>query len=136
MIDDAPVDTAKPLPACLWCGCSFTPRRGGSPRVFCASGCRTAFHTAARLWAERAVAAGSLTIADLQNGDPAACKLGRGSSSPCTVQGQAADAAMARLDALLDAISDELSEDELMSVPEVVLALVVYADELSRPKAS
>ena len=60
---------------CRWCGRACRPRRGGSPRVFCTSGCRNAFHTAARRWAERAIAAGMLTIAELRNGDPAACTL-------------------------------------------------------------
>jgi hypothetical protein len=41
---------------CRWCGRAFELRRGGSPRVFCRPGCRTAFHTAARRWAEDAVA--------------------------------------------------------------------------------
>jgi len=61
---------------CLWCGQPFEPRHtGGSPRVFCTSGCRTAFHSAARRWAEQAVAAGLLTVAELRSGDPAACTL-------------------------------------------------------------
>ena len=66
--------TAAPI-HCRWCGRACRPRRGGSPRVFCTSGCRNAFHAAARRWAERAIAAGMLTIAELRNGDPAACTL-------------------------------------------------------------
>jgi hypothetical protein len=61
--------------ACLWCESSFEPRRGGSPQRFCAPKCRTAFWTALRRWAERAVAADTLTIADLKSGVAAACTL-------------------------------------------------------------
>jgi hypothetical protein len=43
--------------------------------VFCGPGCRTAFHTAARRWAEAAVAAGVVTVDHIRNGVPAACTL-------------------------------------------------------------
>jgi hypothetical protein len=43
--------------------------------VFCGPACRTAFHTAARRWAEGAVAVGVLTIADIRKGRLAACTL-------------------------------------------------------------
>jgi hypothetical protein len=64
-----------PSPACLWCGKGFRPQWRGSPQVFCATACRSAFHTASRRWAESAVACGALTVADLRNGDSQACTL-------------------------------------------------------------
>ena len=66
--------TAALVP-CRWCGRACRPRRGGSPRLFCTSGCRTAFHSACRRWAERAIASGLLTLPELRSGDPAACML-------------------------------------------------------------
>ena len=74
-----------PSLACLWCGKPFKPRRCGSPQIFCGAACRSAFHSAGRRWAERAIASGALTVGDLRNGDPQACTLrGRkeGGSSP------------------------------------------------------
>jgi len=63
---------------CRWCGREFQARgRGGSKQAYCCPRHRVAFHRAARLWAERAIAAGVLTIADLWNGDPSACTLRR-----------------------------------------------------------
>jgi hypothetical protein len=43
--------------------------------VFCGPACRTAFHTAARRWAERVVDAGFLTVDHIRSGDPTACTL-------------------------------------------------------------
>ena len=40
------------------------------------------FWSALRRWGERAVAAGILTIADIRRGDPAACTLLPGATSP------------------------------------------------------
>ncbi len=52
---------------CLWCGRPFRARRrGGSLQKFCCAAHRTAFHSAARRWAEHAVAAGALRVADLK----------------------------------------------------------------------
>src|SRR6266568_2263693 len=70
------------LPTCLWCGKPFNSRRGGSRQAFCCPRHRISFHTSARRWAERAIAIGILTIADLQDGDPAACTLFSGGFSP------------------------------------------------------
>jgi hypothetical protein len=50
-------------------------RRGGSPQRFCSTEHRSLFWSALRRWGARAVAAGILTIADIRNGDPAACTL-------------------------------------------------------------
>jgi hypothetical protein len=74
-----PFGTAIP---CRWCGRACRLRGGGSPRVFCGQACRTAFHTAARRWTERAVAAGVLTIADIRKVRLAACTLFTGTNSP------------------------------------------------------
>lgn len=60
---------------CSWCGQDLQPRRGGSPQRFCSAEHRSLFWSALRRWGERAVAAGILTIADIRNGDPAACTL-------------------------------------------------------------
>ena len=57
-----------------WCGKPFEPRRtGGSVRRFCSARHRTAFHTAARRWAECQVAAGRLSVAVLRAGARTAC---------------------------------------------------------------
>jgi hypothetical protein len=86
---------------CLWCGEGFAPRRGGSPRRFCCPRHRSAFHGAARRWAEKAVADGMLSVSDLRNGDPAAFTLGTGTMrepaapedqrGPQTPQGRVSD---------------------------------------------
>ena len=71
------IEIARPL--CLWCGVPFTRRSsGGSQQSFCSPPHRIAFHTAARRWAERAIASGGLTIAELQNTAAAACTLSGG----------------------------------------------------------
>ena len=98
--------TTGASPVCLWCGKAFTPRRGGgSQQTFCHADCRHRFHGSARQWAERAVAAGILTVADLRNGNPEACTLvGEGKlPSPMTEEGKAVE--------LLDAILDDLLID-------------------------
>jgi len=71
--------------ACIWCDRPFRARRGGSPKRFCCPAHRMAFWSALRRWGERAVAAGILTVADIRNGDPAACALLPGSISPVSV---------------------------------------------------
>jgi len=70
---------------CLWCGRTFTPRRGGSPQRFCCAAHRTAFWSALRRWSERAVAAGALTIDQIRNADLTACTLRLGAISPTLV---------------------------------------------------
>jgi hypothetical protein len=67
---------------CSWCGQDFQARRGGSPRRFCSAEHRSLFWSALRRWGERAVADGTLTIADIRNGDPAACTLLGAAVSP------------------------------------------------------
>ena len=71
-------------PACLWCGRPFQARRGGSPQRFCCGAHRMAFWSALRRWAERAVAAGALTVDHIRSGDPAACTLLPGGNSPAS----------------------------------------------------
>ena len=58
--------SSAPVP-CLWCSRAFVSRRRGSQQKFCSSAHRVAFHAAARRWAEHAVAARLLTVADLRN---------------------------------------------------------------------
>ena len=72
-------------PRCLWCGRPFRVRRGGSPQRFCSAAHRMAFWSALRRWAERAVAAGMLTVADINNGATAACTLLPGGISPVPI---------------------------------------------------
>jgi hypothetical protein len=68
---------------CRWCEKPFRPRRGGSQQRFCGSKCRATFWSALRDWAERALAAGVLTVAEVRSGNPAACTLlGAAVSSP------------------------------------------------------
>ncbi len=116
--------TTGASPACLWCGKPFKPRRGGGSRqTFCGAGCRHRFHAAARRWAEQAVAAGVLTIADVRNGNPAACTLAGGGKSPAPVpdeEGKAID--------LLDDLLHELLVD---TFPDTVLD-ALSADTLER----
>ena len=63
----AHADASEAAPKrCLWCRQPITPRRGGSPKRFCCAEHRLMFWHAARQWAERAVAAGILTVGDLK----------------------------------------------------------------------
>lgn len=103
--------------------------------MFCASSCRTAFHTAARHWAERAVASGILTIAELRSGDPAACTLLPRGIPPTAVPQEAGDIDDA-LGELVGTVLDALSADELAELPEPVWALVELAFRLvHRPES-
>lgn len=52
---------------CFWCEQPFLPRSsGGKPQRFCRPEHRRFFHAAARLWAESAVTAGLLSLAELR----------------------------------------------------------------------
>jgi hypothetical protein len=66
----------------LWCERPFAARRGGSAQRFCSAAHRMAFWSALRRWAERMVAAGVLTVADIRNDDPEACMLLRDGTLP------------------------------------------------------
>ncbi len=121
--------TTEASPACLWCGKPFQPRRGGGSRqTFCRVTCRHRFHRSARQWAERAVAAGALTVADLRNGDHAAYTLPGGGKSPAPVpeEGTAID--------LLDDILHELLIDASQNALDALSAdtldrIIYYLDE-------
>jgi hypothetical protein len=66
---------------CPWCTQAFRPRRRGRGEKFCRSRCRLLFWAACRTWAERAVALGIISIADLK-ADPAACTPRWGGEAP------------------------------------------------------
>jgi hypothetical protein len=71
--------------------------------VFCAPACRTAFHTAARRWAERAVDVGVLSLDQIRNDD----------FTPCTLRDSPGEAEL--LDALVFALID-LPEAEWLAL--------------------
>ena len=73
-------------PVCLWCRRPFSGRRGGSPKRFCCAAHRTAFWSAARRWAERAVVSGFLSVDDIRNGVGEACTLLPRGDSPAPVR--------------------------------------------------
>jgi hypothetical protein len=72
--------------SCTWCAKSFSPRRGGSRQRFCCPSHRNQFHSLARSWAEKAIASGALTIADLQNGVVEPCALVPDSPTPAPLR--------------------------------------------------
>ncbi len=80
---------------CSWCGLDLQSRRGGSPQRFCSTEHRSLFWSTLRRWGARAVAAGILTIADIRNGDPAACTLPGAPVSPPPVPGGGAGTGLA-----------------------------------------
>jgi hypothetical protein len=82
---EAAVMTEAASAQCQWCDKPFRARRGGSPQRFCGAKCRMMFWSALRRWGERALAAGFLTAADIKNGDPTACTLLLGATSPAPV---------------------------------------------------
>ena len=98
---------------CLWCGQPFELRRGGSPRRFCCSAHRTAFHSAARRWAERAIAAGTLTVSNLRNSATEAYTLPTARVAPAAAP-KAGEADDAILDRALKRL-DSRSSDELVA---------------------
>jgi hypothetical protein len=67
---------------CIWCARAFKPRRGGSPQRFCSPRHRTAFHSAARRWAEANIATGTLPVGAIKDGVPAAYTLHPGNGLP------------------------------------------------------
>jgi len=69
--------------ACRWCGSNFEPRRdGGKAQRFCREACRRAFDAAGRRWVAEALAAGTVTIADLRGGSAATRALARAGKIP------------------------------------------------------
>lgn len=110
--------------SCLWCGKNFEGRRGGSPQRFCSPMHRAEFHSAARRFAEQAVAAGIVTLDAIRDGNLRARTLIPSAISPATAPevGDEGDG----LDALLSRILDALSPDELAELPEPVWALLEF----------
>lgn len=96
---------------CLWCGRTFAPGRSGSPKRFCGAGHRGAFHTAARRFAERAIAAGTVSISALKGGDLQAC-------TPVE------DAASAEIGRLVELVDEALAVDETAALGETVELLL------------
>jgi hypothetical protein len=55
------------LQRCFWCGAPFSAKTvGANPKKFCSALCKNEFHTATRLWAERALADGRLSLNELK----------------------------------------------------------------------
>ncbi len=52
---------------CAWCGMAFAQRgTGGKPQKFCSTRCRREMDAGLRAWAQDQLAAGRVTIAELQ----------------------------------------------------------------------
>ena len=67
--------------SCLWCGSQFPPRKlGAHQKRFCSSRCRSAFHTAARRWAEQALVRGDISVSDLKASVPSCTTAGAATS--------------------------------------------------------
>ena len=63
--DDAPRSVA----ACRWCAGLFDVKTiGGNRKEFCGPNCKGAYHTALRMWAQRALDGGLITVDDLRSG--------------------------------------------------------------------
>jgi hypothetical protein len=115
---------------CRWCGKPFRSGRRGSPQHFCSSQHRAAFHSAARRFAEQAVAAGTLTIEAIKSGDPAACTLPVGRVSPAPPPEQGGTATTRSLGDVLDRIFETLSEVELDRLPKCIWALIFAVNDM------
>jgi hypothetical protein len=85
-------------------------RRGGSPQRFCSTEHRSLFWSTLRRWGARAVAAGILTIADIRNGDPAACTLPGAPVSPPPVPAEEQEFKSDDFGRLLDEMDGILGE--------------------------
>ncbi len=56
------------LEYCLWCGAEFLAKKvGANPKRFCSERCKNCFHSAARRWAEQALADGRISLKDLKD---------------------------------------------------------------------
>lgn len=51
---------------CPWCREPYEVRTGGKPQRYCSPRCRSGFHTAARIWAEREIEAGRVAMAQVK----------------------------------------------------------------------
>jgi len=114
---------------CRWCGRACQLRRGGSPRVFCGPACRQQFHSAARRWAERAVAAGVLSLDQIRNGAPAACTLLPPGISPAPVDPARKPAPVAPAESVGEV--EELLDDLLIALLD--LPGNAWPDLVARP---
>ena len=55
------------LHSCEWCDNSFAPRtNGGKPQRFCSAHCRRDLEHSLRAWAQKQLAEGRVTVAELQ----------------------------------------------------------------------
>jgi hypothetical protein len=83
---------------CFWCGRRFEPRNdGGKPQRFCSTRCRRALDAAGRRYIFDALAAGSLTVADLRRDAPRALRYGTRDGGDDDAATPAPDPAFARL---------------------------------------
>jgi hypothetical protein len=114
---------------CSWCGRALQPSRGGSPKKFCSSRHRTEFHSAARRFAERAVAAGVVTLDAVKVGDLRACTLIQ--DAACSADISEAEGGQNALGALVD---EALSVDETAALPETVGLLLRFVTALRAEK--
>jgi hypothetical protein len=95
--------------------------------VFCAAACRTAFHSAARRWVERAIVSGTLTVADLRNGNPEACTLLPAFSSTPAGSEQRTRSILAATDAGATIVEDDFpAEPEAEALPSCEVDAVVF----------
>jgi hypothetical protein len=104
---------------CLWCERPFRTRRGGSPKRFCCPEHRMAFWSALRRWGEKAIATGILTVADIRNGDPAACTLRTSAISPAPIPEPHKPAAAAPAERASEAVELRLDKMTAMQVREL-----------------
>jgi hypothetical protein len=64
-VTDAPEQASGPT--CAWCSSRFTPRQSGGRRQrFCSKSCRRASEKAIREWAQGALVAGRVTVAEIK----------------------------------------------------------------------
>lgn len=70
----------KEVQNCRWCGLQFVAVTVGAHRKrFCSARCKNRFHSAARRWAEQALADGRLSLKDLR-AQSASCTTPRGAA--------------------------------------------------------
>ena len=62
---------------CEWCDKPFDCRKIGAHRKrFCSATCKDRYHTASRMWVQRAIALGQLSVADLKALQPSCTTRG------------------------------------------------------------
>ena len=61
--------TPRAVAPCRWCAGLFDVKTiGGNRKEFCGPDCKGAYHTALRMWAQRALDDGRISITDLRSG--------------------------------------------------------------------